>query len=162
MKAVVSVTGCDAVGIIAKVSSVCAEFDVNIVDISQTVLQEYFSMIMVVEISRINAGFNWRSTPTSKTGISMRKQKHLPDPKRNGRKKSNIIQTALPLSRRKTGGLSCVPPKEHSGICRNGSIWSIRKTKPPEGWIPTPIYTVQVVSCLIWKAMKIAGSPGMF
>ena len=45
MKAVISVTGCDAVGIIAKVSTVCAEFGVNIVDISQTVLQEYFSMI---------------------------------------------------------------------------------------------------------------------
>ena len=57
MKAVISVTGCDAVAIIAKVSSVCAEFDVNIVDISQTVLQEYFSMIMVVEIDHISAPF---------------------------------------------------------------------------------------------------------
>ena len=57
MKAVISVTGCDAVGIIAKVSNVCAEFEVNIVDISQTVLQEYFSMIMVVEIDRISAPF---------------------------------------------------------------------------------------------------------
>ena len=55
MKAVISVTGCDAIGIIAKVSGVCAEFDVNIVDISQTVLQEYFSMIMVVEIDKISA-----------------------------------------------------------------------------------------------------------
>ena len=58
MRAVISVTGCDAVGIIAKVSSVCAEFDVNIVDISQTVLQEYFSMIMLVEIDRINTSFS--------------------------------------------------------------------------------------------------------
>ena len=57
MKAVVSVTGCDAVGIIAKVSSVCAEFDVNIVDISQTVLQDYFSMIMLVDISDISVPF---------------------------------------------------------------------------------------------------------
>ncbi|MBE6389600.1 MAG: ACT domain-containing protein [Lentisphaerae bacterium] len=57
MKAVISVTGCDAVGIIAKVSAVCAEYEVNIVDISQTVLQEYFSMIMLVEIDRINAPF---------------------------------------------------------------------------------------------------------
>ena len=57
MKAVVSVTGCDAVGIIAKVSAVCAECEINIVDISQTVLQEYFSMIMLVEIDRINIPF---------------------------------------------------------------------------------------------------------
>ena len=73
MKAVVSVTGCDAVGIIAKVSSVCAEFDVNIVDISQTVLQEYFSMIMVVEISRINAEFSAFVDRMSELG----KQNHL-------------------------------------------------------------------------------------
>ena len=58
MKAVISVTGCDAIGIIAKVSSICAEFDVNIVDISQTVLREYFSMIMVVEINKISAPFS--------------------------------------------------------------------------------------------------------
>ena len=58
MKAVISVTGCDAVGIIAKVSTVCAEFGVNIVDISQTVLQEYFSMIMLVEIDGINTSFS--------------------------------------------------------------------------------------------------------
>ena len=57
MKAVVSVTGCDAVGIIAKVSAVCAECGVNIVDISQTVLQKYFSMIMLVEIDHITVPF---------------------------------------------------------------------------------------------------------
>lgn len=57
MKAVISVTGCDAVGIIAKVSNVCADCQINIVDISQTVLQEYFSMIMLVEIDRINVPF---------------------------------------------------------------------------------------------------------
>ena len=57
MRAVISVTGCDAVGIIAKVSGVCAEYGVNIVDISQTVLQEYFSMIMLVEIDRITIPF---------------------------------------------------------------------------------------------------------
>ena len=57
MKAVISVTGCDAVGIIAQVSAVCAEYGVNIVDISQTVLQEYFSMIMLVEIDHISIPF---------------------------------------------------------------------------------------------------------
>ncbi|MBQ9787611.1 MAG: ACT domain-containing protein [Lentisphaeria bacterium] len=57
MKAVISVTGCDAVGIIAKVSNVCADYGVNIVDISQTVLQKYFSMIMLVEIDHITIPF---------------------------------------------------------------------------------------------------------
>ena len=49
-KAVISVTGKDNVGIIAKVSALCAEYGVNISDISQTVLKEYFAMIMLVEI----------------------------------------------------------------------------------------------------------------
>ncbi|MBO7328659.1 MAG: ACT domain-containing protein [Lentisphaeria bacterium] len=57
MKAVISVTGCDAVGIIAKVSNICADYGVNIVDISQTVLQKYFSMIMLVEIDQITIPF---------------------------------------------------------------------------------------------------------
>ena len=57
MKAVISVTGRDACGIIAKVSAVCAADRVNILDISQTVLQEYFSMIMLVDISGIAIPF---------------------------------------------------------------------------------------------------------
>ena len=57
MKAVISVTGRDSVGIIAKVSAGCAKFDVNILDISQTVLKGYFSMLMVVDIDSINAPF---------------------------------------------------------------------------------------------------------
>ena len=48
MKAVVTVTGKDKVGIIAMASAECAKFGVNIVDISQTVLEEYFAMIMLV------------------------------------------------------------------------------------------------------------------
>ena len=57
MKAVVSVIGRDAVGIIAKVSTGCAEYGANILDISQTVLEEYFSMIMLVDIDRLSVSF---------------------------------------------------------------------------------------------------------
>lgn len=49
MKAVISVLGKDRVGIIARVSSYLAEQQVNILDISQTILQDYFVMIMLVE-----------------------------------------------------------------------------------------------------------------
>lgn len=49
MRAVVSVIGQDKVGIIADVSNFLAQHGVNIVDISQTVLREYFVMIMLVE-----------------------------------------------------------------------------------------------------------------
>ena len=51
MKAVVTVTGKDKKGIIAKVSSFLAEKGANIEDISQTVMGEYFAMIMMVEVS---------------------------------------------------------------------------------------------------------------
>ena len=49
MRAVVTVTGKDKKGIIAKVSAFLSERGVNIEDISQTILQEYFAMIMLVD-----------------------------------------------------------------------------------------------------------------
>ena len=51
MRAVVTVTGTDKRGIIAKVSGFLAERDVNIEDISQTILGDKFAMIMIVDIS---------------------------------------------------------------------------------------------------------------
>ena len=57
MKAVVTVTGKDKVGIIAMASHECARFGVNIVDISQTVMRDYFAMIMLVEIDALTIKF---------------------------------------------------------------------------------------------------------
>ena len=57
MKSVISVIGKDAVGIIAKVSAECARCGVNICDISQTVLNGYFTMIMIADISQITVPF---------------------------------------------------------------------------------------------------------
>lgn len=51
MKAIVSVIGKDKRGIIANVSRVLFEQDINIEDISQTIMQDYFTMIMMVSIS---------------------------------------------------------------------------------------------------------------
>lgn len=53
MKAVVTVTGKDNKGIIAKVSAFLSEKSANIEDISQTILGEYFAMIMLVDVSEI-------------------------------------------------------------------------------------------------------------
>jgi UPF0237 protein vvad_PD3115 len=58
MKAVVSVIGRDSVGIIAKVSAGCAECGANILDISQTVLNQYFTMIMIVDIRNLTIPFD--------------------------------------------------------------------------------------------------------
>jgi ACT domain-containing protein len=57
MKAVITVTGRDSMGIIARVSTACAEHGVNIIDISQSVLKEYFAMIMLVDIDRLTIPF---------------------------------------------------------------------------------------------------------
>ena len=56
MRAIITVIGKDKVGIIATVSNTCAHFGANILDISQTVLQEYFTMIMFVDISDLTTG----------------------------------------------------------------------------------------------------------
>lgn len=58
MKTVVSVIGKDAVGIISKVSAVCAECNANIVDITQSVLQDMFVMVMLTEINELNCSFS--------------------------------------------------------------------------------------------------------
>ena len=57
MKAVISVTGKDNVGIIAAVSAYCAQHGANIIDITQSVLQEYFAMIMLAEIDKLSLPF---------------------------------------------------------------------------------------------------------
>ena len=68
MQAVITVTGKDSVGIIAKVSQKCVECNVNIVDISQSVLKDYFAMIMVVEIDKLNIAFTEFVDEMSKIG----------------------------------------------------------------------------------------------
>ena len=57
MKAVITVVGKDTVGILAKVSAKCAEYNVNIAEVSQTILQGMFCMIMITDISNMNKSF---------------------------------------------------------------------------------------------------------
>ena len=58
MKAVVTVIGKDMVGILAKVATACAESNANVLEVTQSVLQEYFAMVMLIDISDINADFS--------------------------------------------------------------------------------------------------------
>lgn len=57
MKAIVSVIGKDKKGIIARVSGALYEMGINIEDISQTILQQYFTMIMAVDVSASEYNF---------------------------------------------------------------------------------------------------------
>ena len=57
MRAIVTVIGKDRVGIIAEVCALLAAEGINILDISQTVLREYFTMIMLVDVSGCRVPF---------------------------------------------------------------------------------------------------------
>ena len=54
MKAVITVIGRDMVGILAKVSTTCANANANIIEVTQSVLQEYFAMVMLIDILKMN------------------------------------------------------------------------------------------------------------
>ena len=58
MKAVITVTGKDSVGSSAAVSAECSKCSANIVDITQTVLSDYFVMIMLVNIDELKMAFD--------------------------------------------------------------------------------------------------------
>ena len=53
MKAVITVIGKDMVGILAKVSATCADANANIIEVTQSVLQDYFAMIMLIDMERM-------------------------------------------------------------------------------------------------------------
>jgi ACT domain-containing protein len=57
-KCIITVVGKDEVGIIAKVCTFLADHDVNILDISQTILQGYFNMMMIVDASKASDDFS--------------------------------------------------------------------------------------------------------
>lgn len=77
MKAIITVIGKDTVGILAKVSSACAEVDVNIVEVTQSVLQDMFAMIMLVEIDKSTVGLDSLREKLNKVGESTNTKIHV-------------------------------------------------------------------------------------
>ncbi len=67
-KAVITVVGKDCVGIIAKVCTYLADNGINILDISQTIVQEYFNMMMIVDISKTEKDFLLAATELETLG----------------------------------------------------------------------------------------------
>ena len=57
-RTIITVVGKDTVGIIAKVCTYLAENSINILDISQTIVQEYFNMMMIVDMSKMTKSFD--------------------------------------------------------------------------------------------------------
>ena len=68
MKAIVTVIGKDRVGITASVCSLLAQHSINILDISQTVLQEYFTMVRLVDTSACSASIGEMSDLLDQAG----------------------------------------------------------------------------------------------
>lgn len=54
MRAVVTVIGRDMVGILAMVSTICAKANANVLEVTQSILQELFVMVMLIDISKMN------------------------------------------------------------------------------------------------------------
>lgn len=67
-KGIITVVGKDQVGIIAKVCTYLADTDINILDISQTILQGYFNMMMIVDISQAKGDFTTLSKELNQLG----------------------------------------------------------------------------------------------
>ena len=77
MKAIITVIGKDTVGILAKVSDACAKANVNIVEVTQSVLQDMFAMIMLAEIGKSNVGFEELRENLNKVGDATGTKIHL-------------------------------------------------------------------------------------
>ena len=71
MKAIVTVVGKDRVGIIANVCVALADFNVNVLDISQTVMQGYFTMMMVVDTENATVALAELAKATEEKGKEM-------------------------------------------------------------------------------------------
>ncbi len=73
MRAVITVIGKDAVGILAAVATKCSEHHGNVTEVTQSVLQELFAMIMVVDIQALDIPFTQFAEEMEKLGA----EKHL-------------------------------------------------------------------------------------
>lgn len=77
MKAVIAVIGKDMVGILAKVTAVCAENDANVLEVTQSILQDMFVMVMMVDISKSQIPFAELSDKLTKLGDGMGLKIHV-------------------------------------------------------------------------------------
>lgn len=77
MKAVITVLGKDTVGILAKVSTACAQEDVNIIEVTQSVMQDLFAMIMLADIKDSKVSLDELTKKLDKVGEEMGMKVHV-------------------------------------------------------------------------------------
>lgn len=71
MRAVITVIGKDMVGILAKVSTECSNHNINVLEVTQSILQDMFAMIMMVDISKSDIPFTELSDMLQQIGNDM-------------------------------------------------------------------------------------------
>lgn len=76
MKAVITVVGKDMVGILAKVSTVCAEKSANVLEVTQSILQDTFVMVMMVDITKASVPFSELADELDRLGNSLNLKIH--------------------------------------------------------------------------------------
>lgn len=77
MKAVITVVGKDMVGILAKVSGECAKFNANVIEVTQSVLQNMFAMVMLVDITSLSTEMADFSNQMDKMGKELGLSVHV-------------------------------------------------------------------------------------
>ena len=77
MRAVITVVGRDTVGVVARVSQVCAELNINIEDVTQSIMQEMFCMIMLVNLEKSTPPMETVRAALDKVAAAMNMELHL-------------------------------------------------------------------------------------
>ncbi|MGN0005980.1 MAG: ACT domain-containing protein [Candidatus Gastranaerophilaceae bacterium] len=71
-KMIITIIGADKIGIVAKITAILAECEVNIEDIKQSIMQDFFVMFMLAETSRTSLSFNEIKDKLTKAGEEMK------------------------------------------------------------------------------------------
>jgi len=77
MRAIITVIGKYQVGIVAKISNICAKYNANILDINQTLLQEIFTMVMLIDIEKLTDELGTLKDELVKMGEEIELQIHV-------------------------------------------------------------------------------------
>lgn len=77
MRAVITVVGRDTVGVVARVSQVCAELNINIEDVTQSIMQQMFCMIMLVNLEKRDQPMDEVRRRLDKVAAEMQMELHL-------------------------------------------------------------------------------------
>ncbi|HAB00282.1 MAG TPA: ACT domain-containing protein [Ruminococcaceae bacterium] len=77
MKAIITVIGHDSVGILAAISADCARHRANVIEVTQSVLQDMFAMIMLIDIHDLDCDFLHLSRELKATGEEMNLVVHV-------------------------------------------------------------------------------------